>query len=86
MDILTLFKQAMVLVVVLSAPPLVVAVLVGIVISLLQAAMQLQDQTLPFSIKLVAVGMTLAMTGRWIGIELMQLAQATFAMISTVNY
>ena len=55
MEILTFFRQAMLLVVLLSAPPLIVAVLVGIVISLVQAAMQLQDQTLPFCLKLVAV-------------------------------
>ncbi|WP_437614523.1 type III secretion system export apparatus subunit SctS [Erwinia sp. V71] len=85
MEILTLFRQAMLLVVLLSAPPLVVAVLVGVVISLLQAAMQLQDQTLPFGIKLVAVGVTLALTGRWIGVQLMQLAQAAFAMMSAVD-
>lgn len=85
MEILTLFRQAMLLVVLLSAPPLIVAVLVGVVISLVQAAMQLQDQTLPFSIKLVAVGVTLALTGRWVGVELMQLAQAAFAMMSTVE-
>lgn len=85
MDILTLFKQAMLLVVYLSAPPLVVAVVVGVLISLLQAAMQLQDQTLPFSIKLVAVGVTLALSGRWIGVELMQLAQTAFVMMSTVD-
>ncbi|MBP2169567.1 type III secretion protein S [Erwinia toletana] len=83
MEILTLFRQAMLLVVMLSAPPLIVAVLVGVVVSLIQAAMQLQDQTLPFSIKLVAVGVTLALTGRWVGVELMQLAQAAFAMMST---
>lgn len=82
METLTLFKQAMMLVVVLSAPPLIVAVVVGVITSLLQAVMQLQDQTLPFSIKLVAVGLALALTGRWIGIELMQLAYLSFSMIS----
>ena len=82
METLTLFKQAMMLVVVLSAPPLIVAVVVGIITSLLQAVMQLQDQTLPFAIKLVAVGLALALTGRWIGIELMQLAYLSFSMIS----
>lgn len=71
----------MVLVVMLSAPPLVVAVIVGVLISLLQAVMQLQDQTLPFAIKLVAVGLVLAMTGRWIGVELIQLTLLAFNMI-----
>lgn len=82
MEILTLFKQAMLLVVMLSAPPLIVAVIVGVIVSLLQAVMQLQDQTLPFAIKLVAVGLTLAMTGRWVGVQLIQLATLAFNMIA----
>ncbi|MDW8846071.1 type III secretion system export apparatus subunit SctS [Erwinia sp. MMLR14_017] len=86
MDILTLFRQAMLLVVVLSAPPLIVAVIVGVIVSLLQAVMQLQDQTLPFAIKLVAVGVALALTGRWIGVELMELTQSAFAMMPNVKY
>ena len=80
MDPIMLFKQGMLLVVVLSAPPLIVAVVVGVLTSLIQALMQIQDQTLPFGIKLVAVGITLALTGRWIGVELMQLTYLTFDM------
>jgi type III secretion protein S len=82
MEILTLFKQAMLLVVMLSAPPLIVAVIVGVIVSLLQAVLQLQDQTLPFAIKLVAVGLTLAMTGRWVGVQLIQLTTLAFNMIA----
>ena len=80
MDPVLLFKQGMLLVVVLSAPPLIVAVVVGVLTSLIQALMQIQDQTLPFGIKLVAVGITLALTGRWIGVELIQLINLTFNM------
>ena len=80
MDPSLLFKQGMLLVVVLSAPPLIVAVVVGVLTSLIQALMQIQDQTLPFGIKLVAVGITLALTGRWIGVELIQLTSLTFDM------
>ncbi|UYK99732.1 type III secretion system export apparatus subunit SctS [Pantoea stewartii] len=81
MEIMNLFKQAMLLVVLLSSPPLLVAVIVGVLVSLLQAVMQLQDQTLPFAIKLVAVGIALALSGRWIGVELLELAQQAMAMI-----
>jgi len=77
-----LFKQGMLLVVVLSAPPLIVAVVIGVLTSLLQALMQIQDQTLPFGVKLVAVGVTLILTGRWIGVELVQLINLTFDMIA----
>ncbi|ACT13252.1 type III secretion system export apparatus subunit SctS [Pectobacterium aroidearum] len=82
MEIITLFRQAMVMVVLLSAPPLLVAVIVGVLISLLQAVMQLQDQTLPFAVKLISVGLALALCGRWIGVELMQLAITAFNMIA----
>jgi len=44
--------------------------------------MQIQDQTLPFGVKLVAVGVTLVVTGRWIGLELVQLINLTFDMIA----
>lgn len=81
MEPIVLFKQGMLLVVVLMAPPLMVAVVVGVLTSLVQALMQIQDQTLPFGIKLVAVGVTLIMTGRWIGVELIQLINLTFEMI-----
>ena len=80
MDPVLLFKQGMLLVVVLSAPPLIVAIVVGVLTSLVQALMQVQDQTLPFGIKLLAVGVTLALTGRWIGVELIQLVNLTFDM------
>ena len=80
MEPIVMFKQGMLLVVVLSAPPLIVAVVVGVLTSLMQALMQVQDQTLPFGIKLVAVGITLALTGRWIGVELIQLINLTFDM------
>ncbi|KAB0521062.1 MULTISPECIES: type III secretion system export apparatus subunit SctS [Pseudomonas] len=82
MEPIVLFKQGMLLVVVLSAPPLIVAVVIGVLTSLLQALMQIQDQTLPFGVKLVAVGVTLILTGRWIGVELVQLINLTFDMIA----
>ena len=81
MEPIVLFKQGMLLVVVLSAPPVIVAVVVGVLTALVQALMQVQDQTLPFGIKLVAVGITLILTGRWIGVELIQLINLTFDMI-----
>lgn len=82
MEALNLFKQGMILVVLLTAPPLIVAVVVGVLTSLVQALMQVQDQTLPFGLKLLAVGVTLAMTGRWIGVELIQLTNMAFNMIA----
>jgi len=85
MDVIYLFKESMILVVMLSAPPLIVAVVVGMIISLLQAVMQLQDQTLPFAIKLLAVGGTLALSGRWVGLQLFQLTETAFSMMASAG-
>ena len=47
--------RALYLVMILSLPPIVVASAVGIVLSLIQAITQLQEQTLTFGVKLLAV-------------------------------
>ena len=55
--------KALYLVMMLSLPPIVVASVVGIVLSLIQAITQLQEQTLTFGVKLLAVGLTLFLMG-----------------------
>ena len=59
--------QALMLVMQLSLPPIMVASVVGIVFSLLQAITQLQEQTLSFGVKLVAVGIALFLMADWLG-------------------
>ncbi|MBL8333433.1 MAG: type III secretion system export apparatus subunit SctS [Rubrivivax sp.] len=62
--------QALYLTLWLSLPTILVAAVVGTLVSLLQALTQVQEQTLGFAIKLVAVGLVLALTARWMGGEL----------------
>ena len=64
--------KAMVLVLLLSLPTLVVATSVGLLVSLLQALTQIQEQTLSFGLKLLAVVITLLLTASWIGAELLR--------------
>ncbi len=73
MDIadLTLYlTQAMYLTLWLSLPPIIVASVVGTLFSLFQALTQVQEQTLSFAVKLIAVMATLALTAGWVGGEL----------------
>lgn len=56
-------------------PTLGVAMVVGLIISILQAATQIQDQTLPLTIKFVAVVATLAMFGAVLAAPLIQFAE-----------
>jgi flagellar biosynthesis protein FliQ len=64
-------KQSLYLVLILSAPSVLVALIVGLAISLVQATTQIQEQTLTFVPKLVAVLMILALTGPWCMVQLM---------------
>ena len=64
--------ESMVLVMLLSMPPIVVASLVGIVVSLLQALTQVQEQTISFAIKLVAVALTIAGMAGILGSEMLK--------------
>ena len=60
-------------------PTILVASVVGTLFSLLQALTQIQEQTLSFAVKLIAVGLTLFLTAGWIGGELMNYTLSIFA-------
>ena len=70
--VLDFAMKAMVLVLMLSLPALVVATAVGLLVSLFQALTQIQEQTLSFGLKLIAVVLTLVLTASWVGAELLQ--------------
>ncbi len=69
-DLVSFLTKALYLVLWLSLPPIIVASVVGTLFSLFQALTQIQEQTLSFAIKLIAVMATLALSARWIGGEL----------------
>ena len=83
---INVFQQGLVMVVWLSAPPLAVAVVVGVAVSLLQTMLSLQDQSLSFAIKLVAVAFLLALLGRWLGLELMSLGEQSLRAVATMKH
>ncbi|WP_281379024.1 type III secretion system export apparatus subunit SctS [Chthonobacter rhizosphaerae] len=66
-----LLTESMMLVMILSMPPIIVASVVGIVVSLLQALTQIQEQTLSFAIKLIAVAATIAAMASFLGSQVL---------------
>lgn len=77
-DLVSFLSKALYLTLWLSLPPIIVASIVGTLFSLFQALTQIQEQTLSFAIKLIAVMATLALTARWIGGELFNYAVSIF--------
>ena len=71
--------KAMYLVLLLSLPPIIVASVVGILLSLVQAITQLQEQTLTFGVKLVVAVLTIFLMQGWIGAELLRYSTDIFS-------
>ncbi len=65
MNLETVLTEALVLVVILSAIPLGATMMIGLVLSVLQAATQIQEQTLTFVPKLAVIFSILFIFGPW---------------------
>jgi type III secretion protein S len=78
-DALQLVQQALWMVMLLSAPPIIVAAIVGLVVAFLQAATQIQEQTLQYALKFFAIVLTIFMTASMLGGGLYQFADRVFS-------
>ncbi|OWT72722.1 MULTISPECIES: type III secretion system export apparatus subunit SctS [unclassified Achromobacter] len=78
-------KQALYLIFWLSLPPIAVASVVGTLFSLFQALTQIQEQTLSFGVKLIAVLATLLLTGVWMGGEIYQFTVMLMARFAAIR-
>lgn len=63
--VIHLAREAISLVLLLAGPLLLVSLAVGLAVSIFQAATQIQEQTLTFVPKLVAILLTLLILGGW---------------------
>lgn len=77
-SVLELTKQALMLTLILSGPPIAAAAIVGLVVAFLQAATQLQEQTFAYALKFVAIVLALLATGALIGGTLYTYADRIF--------
>ncbi|MDB6454397.1 EscS/YscS/HrcS family type III secretion system export apparatus protein [Falsirhodobacter sp. 20TX0035] len=67
-------NRALIVVLMVSAPALVVAIVIGVIVGLLQALTQIQDQTLPQAVKLIAVMLVLLLVGGLMAVQVGNLA------------
>ena len=80
-DITQIAIQTMMLAAKVAAPILLTALLVGFLISLFQAATQIQEQTLSFVPKMIAVCIALLVTGNWVLSQLISFTHQLFEML-----
>ena len=65
-------QEALYLVLIASAPPVIISLVVGFIVSVFQATTHIQEQTLTFAPKVIMVFGVLALAGGWIGTQLMR--------------
>lgn len=77
-EIVQLSYQGLLLILILSAPPVLISMLLGTFVAVFQAATQIQEQTLSFVVKLLAVTLSLMIMGTWLGSQIMNFALNIF--------
>ena len=68
----------------ISAPFLIVSIVVGLIISIFQATTQIQEQTLTFVPKLIAIAIVGLLAGSWIIQTMVSFTQQMFTLISNI--
>ena len=74
-----LIRQTLMLALLVSAPMLLIGLVVGIIVSLLQAVTQIQEQTLTFVPKIAAMVAAAILLMPWIGNRLLEYSAAMFS-------
>jgi flagellar biosynthetic protein FliQ len=64
-SVMTMGRHAMEVTLMIAAPMLLVALIIGLVVSIFQAATQINEQTLSFIPKLVGIFVALVVAGPW---------------------
>lgn len=77
-EVVQMAYQGLLLILILSAPPILISTFFGVLVAIFQAATQIQEQTLSFTIKLIAVVLTLMFVGGWLGGQIMSFASNIF--------
>lgn len=83
-SVMSLGRQAMEVTLLVSAPLLLVALAIGLVVSIFQAATQINETTLSFIPKLVGIFITLIVAGPWMLAVLGDYMRQMFTSIATM--
>ncbi|TDT50598.1 flagellar biosynthesis protein FliQ [Fonticella tunisiensis] len=82
--ILSIGKEAIVTALTVAAPILIVSMVVGLIISIFQAATQIQEQTLTFVPKMIAIIVIMLVLGPWMLKKLVYFTQVMLTNITSI--
>lgn len=84
-DLLNYAQQCLIIVLQLSLIPIIVATVIGVLVSLLQALTQIQEQTLGFAVKLIAITITIMLAASWMGGQILLYTQDIFTKFPLIG-
>ena len=76
-----LLREAMLVALLIVGPILVIGMVIGLVISVVQAVTQIQEQTLTFVPKLIAMGIAIVLVMPWMFQRLMDYTRQLFSTL-----
>ena len=82
--VVDLGRQALWITMLVSSPLLLVGLAIGLVIGIFQAATSINEQTLSFIPKFIALGVTLSLAGGWMINTLVDYTRVLFGRIPTL--
>lgn len=83
--VLDIIREAFLTIILVAGPVLIVALVVGLIISIFQATTQIQEQTLSFVPKVLAVVITLIVAGNFMINKLVSFTTQLFSLISNIG-
>lgn len=84
-EITKLAVDALLLMLLLSLPPVLLATVTGLLVSLLQALTQIQEQNLPFAIKLISVVIVMVLLAPWMGEQLLGFTESVYGRLALLS-
>ncbi|HSW72698.1 MAG TPA: type III secretion system export apparatus subunit SctS [Chlamydiales bacterium] len=78
-EIYQLTYHALLLILILSGPPILISMILGLLVAIFQAATQIQEQTLSFTVKLFAVIFTIMIMGGWLAAQILSYTNTIFS-------
>ena len=82
--LLSLTQTALTVTLTLAAPILIISLVIGVLISLVQAATQINEATLSFVPKLIGVCVVLLLLGSWMGQQILTFTSNLFQSLPTL--
>lgn len=83
-DLISIGKDAIMTAFMISAPFLIVSLVIGILVSVFQAATQIHEQNIIFVPKIVSTGLILIFLGSWIISIMLEFTERIFAAINLI--